>query len=481
MYLEELTGSIRLEGFETECKARLDRNNPQNWVKTVGGFSNAAGGTLYLGVEDKSFKLIGFTRKDADNERNYFNNQINEHILPRPQYNIAFLRYEVNQTERFILKIDVNESPYKPVIVKYDGVPAIYMRRQGFTNGATYEEIIEMSRSNKAVQYDLLPTDEEYDPEEFQDLFAFCKERNAGNNTLTEKALASMGFFTENGKLTNGALLFRDGYREGKTEIHCSVFSGFTKGSERIVSLNKYRGNITGGIKYMLEYVRQRMNRSIIKLADSRVNIDAFPERALFEGIINAVAHRDYDMDGTQIQLSIFRDRLEIMSPGGFYQREKIQKTYDLSSIISKRRNELICNVLVKCNAMEASGTGFEKIEEAYLSADERHKPYICTESDHFRLVLPDLTYEAGTQDRDIPALEFIPVANGTRHDKSVLGYCYAAARTPKEIAANLGISDSSYLRKNILGNLVSAGCLVEMTIGRSKAYKTNPESVRIL
>jgi len=50
------------------------------------------------------------------------------------------------------------------------------------------------------------------------------------------------------------------------------------------------------------------------------------------------------------------------MSPGGFYQREKIQKTYDLSSIISKRRNELICNVLVKCNAMEAAGTGFERI-----------------------------------------------------------------------------------------------------------------------
>ncbi len=128
-------------------------------------------------------------------------------------------------------------------------------------------------------------------------------------------------------------------------------------------------------------------------------------------------------MDGTQIQLSIFRDRLEIISPGGFFQREKIQKTYDLSSIISKRRNELICNVLVKCNAMEASGTGFEKIEEACLSADERHKPYICTESDHFKLVLPDLTCEAGTQDNDIPAVEFIPVADGTKHDKAVLGY----------------------------------------------------------
>ena len=65
MYLEELTGSITLENLEVECKARLDRNNPQSWIKTVGGFSNAAGGTFYIGAEDKTFKLIGFTRKDA--------------------------------------------------------------------------------------------------------------------------------------------------------------------------------------------------------------------------------------------------------------------------------------------------------------------------------------------------------------------------------------------------------------------------------
>ena len=481
MYLEELIGDIRLEGLEVEYKARLDRNDPLGWLKTVGGFSNASGGTFYIGVEDKSGKLIGFTRRDADNERNYFNNQINEHISPRPQYAISFLRYEVNQKELFILKIDVNESVYKPVIVKYDGVPSIYMRRQGFTGGASYEEIIEMSSRSKTVQFDRLPTDVDYQPEDFQDLFAFCKERNDGENPLSGKALTSMGFFTENGKLTNGALLFRDGYQDGKTEIHCSVFSGFTKGSERIVSLNRYRGNITGGIQYMLEYVHQRMNHSIVKLADSRLNIDAWPDRALFEGIVNAVAHRDYSMDGTQIQLCIFRDRLEITSPGGFFQREKIQRTYDLSSIISKRRNELICDVLVKCNAMEASGTGFEKIEEAYRFADEKHKPYICTESDHFTLVLPDLTYDAGVRDANVPALEIMPIENGTKYDKDVLEYCYAAPRTAKEIAAYLGISNSSYLRKNVLENLVSSDCLIEMKISKAKAYKTNPESVRIL
>lgn len=481
MYLEELMGSVRLEDQELECKARLDRNNAAGWLKTVCGFSNAEGGILLIGVEDKSNKLVGFSRQEADSERNYLNNQINEHISPRPQYRISFLRYEVRQVERFVIRVDISASVYKPVILKYNGVPSIYMRRQGFTNGATYEEIIEMSRQSKPLQYDLLPTDDVYRRENFRDLFAFCTAQGADESLLTDKALVSMGFITSDGKLSNGAVLFSDGYRGGKTEIQCSVFSGFNKGSERIVSLNRFNGNLTGGIRYMLDYVRQRMNHSIIKLPDTRIEIDAFPERALFEGIVNAVAHRDYEMDRTQIQVDIFRNRLEITSPGGFFQREGVKRTYDLSSIISRRRNELICSVLVRCNAMEAAGTGFEKIEEAYRSADEKHKPYICAESDHFTLVLPDLTYEPGIQPDGMTVLEFMPVANGTKHDKRVLEFCYGTPRTVGEISKYLNISNSTYLRKNILGNLVSAQCLRELVINGKKSYQTIPDAVRVV
>lgn len=48
---------------------------------------------------------------------------------------------------------------------------------------------------------------------------------------LSEKALQSMGFYNEQGLLANGALLFADDYGEKKTEVQCSVFSGFNKGS----------------------------------------------------------------------------------------------------------------------------------------------------------------------------------------------------------------------------------------------------------
>lgn len=76
-------------------------------------------------------------------------------------------------------------------------------------------------------------------------------------------------------------------------------------------------------------------------------------------------------LDGTQIQVDMFKDRLEISSPDSFYRGEKIGKTYDLSGIISKRRNELISSVLVSCNVMEAAGTGFDKIMEEYQGVDE--------------------------------------------------------------------------------------------------------------
>lgn len=155
--------------------------------------------------------------------------------------------------------------------------------------------------------------------------------------------------------------MFTDDYKEKKTEVQCSVFSGLNKGSERIVTINRFNGNITRTIDYIMDFVNQRMNHSIIKINDVRINIDSYPARALFEGVINAVAHRDYYLDGTQIQVDMFKDRLEISSPGGFYRGEKLGKTYDLSGVISKRRNELIAGVLVACNVMEAVGAAFYK------------------------------------------------------------------------------------------------------------------------
>ena len=479
MFLEEITNIDRFETDKLECKRVLNREDINSWLKTIAGFANASGGDFFLGVEDQSNKLIGFDRNEVDSERNYFNNVVNEHLTPRPSIKISFLKYSIKNTERYIIQIHVYESSIKPIVLKYKGVPSIYMRREGFINGATYEEIIEMSQSSKKIQYDILISDKKYDAKKFETLRNYYAKHNDGKE-LKEKALQSIGFYDEKGYLANGACLFEDDYDELKTEVQCSVFSGFNKGSERIVTINKYHGNLISVIEYMQEFVEQRMNHSVIKLGDGRKNIDAYPQRAVFEGIINAIAHRDYYIDGTQIQLDMFKDRLEISSPGSFYKGEKIEKTYDLSNIISKRRNELISSILVMCNVMEAAGTVFDKITEEYKNVDKKHKPYIYSTFDHFTLVLPDLTYDEGIEENNIVHLSFVPVLNGTDYDKKVLEYCYEEAHKASEIAKYLNISDSTYFRKNVLENLVKNNYLEKSKISRATYYKTNKEFVNV-
>ena len=146
--------------------------------------------------------------------------------------------------------------------------------------------------------------------------------------------------------------------------------------------------------------------------------------------------------------------------------------------MISKRRNELITGVLVLCNVMEAAGTGFDKIIEEYERADETHKPYIYSSSDHFTLVLPDLTYENGVEDEALPVLRFVPVSGGTEFDAKVLSFCYLKARKVSEIAVYLGISNSTYLRKRVLGNLEEKGYLEKNMASRTAYYKTSRNMV---
>lgn len=159
MYLEEIIKEVHLESDCLECKMRLNHDDVVGWLKTIAGFANAQGGDFFIGVEEKTNKLVGFDRIEADNERNFFNNMVNEHIVPRPQMSVSFVPYEIKGTERFIIRVQVRESSIKPIILKYKGIPSIYMRRDGFTNGATYEEIIEMSIKSKNTQNDILLSD----------------------------------------------------------------------------------------------------------------------------------------------------------------------------------------------------------------------------------------------------------------------------------------------------------------------------------
>ena len=58
--------------------------------------------------------------------------------------------------------------------------------------------------------------------------------------------------------------------------------------------------------------------------------------------------------------------------------------------------------------------------------------------------------------------------------------YCFGQARKVTDIAEHLGLSPSSYFRKNILNHLIEQKYLLESQKGRSRYYQTNPNSVHL-
>ena len=72
---------------------------------------------------------------------------------------------------------------------------------------------------------------------------------------------------------------------------------------------------------------------------------------AIFEAIVNAVAHRDYSIQGSKIRLHMFADRIELFSPG------TIPNTITIDSLPLRQaiRNELVTSLLARCPVEIAS------------------------------------------------------------------------------------------------------------------------------
>ena len=83
-----------------------------------------------------------------------------------------------------------------------------------------------------------------------------------------------------------------------------------------------------------------------------RIEKPQFSERAVFEAIVNAVAHRDYSIFGSKIRFFMFDDRLEIYSPG------PLPNTVTVDNIALRQatRNELITSLLAETPIVETVG-----------------------------------------------------------------------------------------------------------------------------
>ena len=93
---------------------------------------------------------------------------------------------------------------------------------------------------------------------------------------------------------------------------------------------------IADAVKFALRNMRVAARKT-----PARIDVPQYSSRAIFEALVNAVAHRDYSMAGQRIRLSMFDDRLEIDSPGALPNGMTVANI----GTISATRNEVIASV----------------------------------------------------------------------------------------------------------------------------------------
>lgn len=120
-----------------------------------------------------------------------------------------------------------------------------------------------------------------------------------------------------------------------------------------------------------------------------------YPDRAVLEGVVNALIHRNYMEIGSEVHIDMFDDRIEIYSPGGMVSGISLEEK-DLLKIPSKRRNPILADIFSRLKYMERRGSGFKKIladYEGQVEFDESKMPVFEADNVDFILTLYNLNY----------------------------------------------------------------------------------------
>lgn len=478
MFIYELIPGLNIEDSRNEFKGIIEegvsdsgKNKEIGWLKTIAAFANTEGGHLFIGVENKTHKVVALDHNTADKTVLMIHRQIKQRLEPAVAYKIK----AVPCGGRFVIEVVVEPSKVLPVMLHEEGLLGIYVRNFGNSVLATSEQIRDLILMSDSNPFDQTFTDVVFRHEDFNDLFKVYKEKT--DSELTEKALISIGFMDRRRLLSRGALLFKDGSSDERTKITATLWPGTTKGSSLILASEEFTGNILESIVFATKFIQNHSVNGYRKEDTGRVDYFSYPIRSITEGVVNAVAHRNYFISGSQIEINMFKDRLEITSPGALLGVREIEKETRISSIIPRRRNEVICSVLEFCRYMESKGSGFDKIEHDYAGKGDEYKPYISSSASSFTLVLPNLTFSGIVDENTIPEVYTDAILEG-KNDLKILAFCFNESRSVTEIAEYAGVHPSTYFRKNVLNNLVKKGYLIEDLSSKKSRYLTNTKKV---
>lgn len=183
-----------------------------------------------------------------------------------------------------------------------------------------------------------------------------------------KSSLEKLGLMKE-GKILNTAVLLFGKHPENffpNAKLRCAVFGETTATT---IDMQDFVGDMFTLIEKAERYIQENIHVGMRLEGLRRVDVPEIDKAAFREAIINAFCHRDYH-EFDSVNIAVFKDRLEIRSPGGLYGGLTIEKIK--TEEVSRRRNELIADMLHRIHFVEKWGRGIKLILSREPTADFR-------------------------------------------------------------------------------------------------------------
>lgn len=336
------------------------RKDDKEIAKHISAFANAAGGKLVIGIEDNG-EVTGFKRNAARDIENFERAPLAT-CIPSPI--VRKERVPVinsNGEDDIILVLDIEASPSHVISRVSDG--EVFLRQNDQSVKLSREQVLalEYDKGQRIFEDELI---EDSSIEDIDNEVLDKYKEILGTELSDEQVLRSRRFMRD-GKLTvAGALLFAQdpSVMMPQARVRVLRYDGVKMETGRHLNITKERifnGPLPKVIQEVYSLISSLLREFQFLGPDGKFQIvPEYPEFAWFEGLVNAVTHRDYAYRGDYIRISMFDDRLEIVSPG------KLPNIVTLVNMKTTRysRNPRIARTLAEFGWVRELNEGVQRI-----------------------------------------------------------------------------------------------------------------------
>ena len=320
----------------------------------ISAFANTRGGVILMGVDDKSREIIGVSPDRIEAVERYIFEICEDSISP-PVHFLSFHLWLPDSagTERNVIKVEIPRSLF------VHESPGGYFRRQGSSKRKIPPDYLARLFQQRS-QARLIRFEEQPVPRSGMDDLSepLWREHTTRSDDPPETVLLKRSLLSkeEDGTVAAsvaGVLLCCENPERFLPSAFIQVvrYRGVIQDGNYQTDAQDVRGPLGRQIKHVMAFFKRNQAVAATK-EPHRVEKPQFSERAVFEAVVNAVAHRDYSVYGSKIRFFMFDDRLEIYSPGGLPNTV----TIDSMALRQSTRNELITSLLAETPIAETIG-----------------------------------------------------------------------------------------------------------------------------